>query len=64
MRIEMDYKDIVSNVDIYDLEKSILASGYPMRTIIPDRDITEKDLARCKNLVNATKMVMELMLNL
>ena len=51
----MDYKDIVSNVDIYDLEKSILASGYPMRTIIPDRDITEKDLARCKNLVNATK---------
>lgn len=55
MRIEMDYKDIVSNVDIYDLEKSILASGYPMRTIIPDRDITEKDLARCKNLVNATK---------
>ena len=26
-----------------------------MRTIIPDRDITEKDLARCKNLVNATK---------
>lgn len=51
----MDYKDIVSNVDIYDLEKSILASGYPMRTIIPDRDINEKDLARCKNLVNATK---------
>lgn len=51
----MDYKDIVSNVDIYDLEKSILASGYPMRTTILDRDITEKDLARCKNLVNATK---------
>lgn len=51
----MDYKDIVSNVDIYDLEKSILASGYPMRTTIPDRNITEKDLARCKNLVNATK---------
>ena len=51
----MDYKDIVSNVDIYDLEKSILASGYPMRTIIPDRDITEKDLVRCQNLVNATK---------
>lgn len=51
----MDYKDIVSNVNIYDLEKSILASGYPMRTTIPDRDITEKDLARCKNLVNATK---------
>ncbi len=51
----MDYKDIVSNVDIYDLEKSILASGYPMRTTISDRDITEKDLARCKNLVNATK---------
>ena len=51
----MDYKDIVSNVDIYDLEKSILASGYPMRTTIPNKDITEKDLARCKNLVNATK---------
>ena len=47
----MDYKNIVSNVDIYDLEKSILASGYPMRTIIPDRDIAEKDLTQTDNWV-------------
>lgn len=24
---------IVSNVKIYDLEESIIASGYPMRTV-------------------------------
>ena len=51
----MDYKDIVSNVDIYDLEKSLIASGYPMRTELPNREVTEKDLIRCSNLVNATK---------
>lgn len=51
----MDYNEIISNVDIYDLEKSILASGYPMRTVIPSGEITEKDMERCQNLVNATK---------
>lgn len=51
----MDYHNIVSNVDVYDLEKSLIASGYPMRTELPNREVTEKDLARCSNLVNATK---------
>lgn len=46
---------VVSNVDIYDLEKSILASGYPMRTETDIRDITDKDIERCSKLVKATK---------
>ena len=29
--------DIVSNVKIYDLEESIIASGYPMRTSVEMR---------------------------
>lgn len=28
----MCFDDIVSNVKIYDLEESLKASGYPMRT--------------------------------
>ena len=47
--------DIVSNVKIYDLEESIIASGYPMRTAAEMREVGDKDIARCKNLVNATK---------
>lgn len=47
--------DIVSNVKIYDLEESIIASGYPMRTETGFREITEKDLNRGRNLVYATK---------
>lgn len=46
---------IVSNVKIYDLEESIIASGYPMRTAAEMREVGDKDIARCKNLVNATK---------
>ena len=26
----MDYKDIISNVNVYGLPESIVASGYPM----------------------------------
>ena len=48
-------KEIVSNVKIYDLEESIIASGYPMRTEIPAVAVSEKDLTRCKKLVDATK---------
>ena len=47
--------DIVSNVKIYDLEESIIASGYPMRTAAEMREVGDKDIASCKNLVNATK---------
>lgn len=46
--------EVVSNVKVYDLEESILASGLPMRTTVPNREINEKDIERCKKLVNAT----------
>ena len=37
----------VENVRIYDLEESLIASGYPMRTMATqDRDLDEKDLKR------------------
>lgn len=43
----------VSNVKIYDLEESIIASGYPMRTTVGMRDVEEKDLKRAINLSKA-----------
>ena len=33
----------VSNVKVYDLEESIIASGYPMRTDTDAKEINEKD---------------------
>ena len=45
---------IVSNVKIYDLEESIIASGYPMRTKAEGREVEDKDLNRGKNLVKAS----------
>lgn len=50
----MDYNEIVSNVKIYDLEESIIASGYPMRTIAEMREVEDKDLRRGNKLVEAT----------
>lgn len=47
--------DIVSNVKIYDLDESIIASGYPMRTTLVDHEVTDKDIKRGHNLVEATK---------
>ena len=47
--------DIVSNVKIYDLEESIIASGYPMRTKLDTTEVAEKDIKRGHNLVEATK---------
>lgn len=46
---------IVSNVKIYDLEESIIASGYPMRTAAEIHEVSDKDIARCKRLVEETK---------
>lgn len=43
----------VSKVKIYDLEESIIASGYPMRTTVGMRDVEEKDLKRAINLSKA-----------
>lgn len=48
-------KDIVTNVKIYDLEESLIASGYPMRTKLAAAAVTEKDLSRAQKLVDATK---------
>jgi hypothetical protein len=39
-------KDIVTNVKIYDLEESLIASGYPMRTELTTTTVTEKGLSR------------------
>ena len=50
----MDYNEIISNVKIYDLEESIIASGYPMRTTAEMREVEDKDLRRGNKLVEAT----------
>ena len=44
----------VENVRIYDLEESLIASGYPMRTMATqDRDLDEKYIKRGHNLSKA-----------
>lgn len=45
----------VSNVDVYDLEKSLIASGYPMRTELTQTEMTDKDIKRGKSLSKATE---------
>lgn len=40
----------IENVKIYDLEESIIASGYPLRTITQMKEIEEKDLKRAEKL--------------
>ena len=50
----MDYNEVVSNVKIYDLEESLIASGYPMRTKNIIHDLDSKDVARGRRLVEAT----------
>lgn len=47
--------NIISNVKIYDVEESLIASGYPMKTNLTAAAVTEKDLTRAQNLVKATK---------
>ena len=44
---------VVSNVKVYDLDESIIASGYPMRTTAEMRPVENKDIQRCINLSNA-----------
>lgn len=51
----MKNNKIVSNVKVYDLPESMVASGYPMRTDTEQRPINDKDMTRCQNLVSATK---------
>ena len=40
----------IENVKIYDIEESIIASGYPMRTSAEMRQMDEKDLKRAEKL--------------
>ena len=44
----------VENVKVYDLEESIIASGYPMRTSTNIKEMTEKDLSRAIKLSEAS----------
>ena len=46
---------IVSNVKVYDLPESMVAAGYPMRIDTEQHPINDRDMARCQNLVEATK---------
>lgn len=43
----------IENVKVYDLEQSIIASGYPMRTEAGMRDLTDNDIKRAINLSKA-----------
>ena len=43
----------VSNWKVYDLDESILASSYPMRTDTEARELNEHDIARAVKLANA-----------
>lgn len=40
----------IENVNVYDLEQSLIASGYPMVTDIKMRSVEEKDLNRATKL--------------
>lgn len=45
----------IDNLKVYDLEESLVASGYPMKISIEnDAKPTDKDLARCLNLTKAS----------
>lgn len=46
--------EIVSNVKVYDLQESLIASGYPMRIQILSNKIEEKDLTRGHKLSKLT----------
>ena len=43
----------VDNVRIYDLEESLIAAGYPMRTVAEIGELDEKDIKRGHNLSKA-----------
>ncbi|MCD8204691.1 MAG: hypothetical protein LUC16_02570 [Coprobacillus sp.] len=47
----MNFK--IENTEVYGLNKSVKASGNPMRTVFDRGEVTEKDLARAKSLGTA-----------
>ena len=44
----------LENVKVYDLEESLVASGYPMRTVLTPREPDEKDIKRGLSLTKAS----------
>jgi hypothetical protein len=44
----------LENIKVYDLEESLVASGYPMRTELTQREPDEKDVKRGLNLTKAS----------
>lgn len=44
----------IENIRVYDMEESLIASGYPMRTELPERHADEKDVLRGLNLTKAS----------
>lgn len=44
----------LEKVRVYDLEESMIASGYPMRTEFDEEEVSDKTLKRCKNLTKAS----------
>lgn len=48
-------KKVLSNLKVYDLDESIIASGYPMRTAADMRDIEDSDLNRAIKLTKLSK---------
>lgn len=49
--------ELVTNVQVYDLEESLKASGYPMRTSTEWIEEPEKQMKRCSNLSQAADWV-------
>ena len=47
----------IDNIKIYDLEESMAASGYPMRTSTNWEEDQDKTLKRCSNLSHAADWV-------
>ena len=43
----------VTNWKVYDLDESVIASGYPMRTELELKDVEESDFGRAVKLANA-----------
>ena len=44
----------IEHIKVYDLEESLIASGYPMRTELVTRHPDEKDIKRVLNLTKAS----------
>lgn len=44
----------IENLKVYDLEESIIASGYPMRVAAEMREVENKDINRALNLTKAS----------